>query len=61
MRQKKPFITPAILQELSLLGESPILQGSVASDMTVTATGQEVEDYDFGSANTEGFNHTWGN
>ena len=57
MKQKKTFITPAVLQALSLHGETPILTGSVADQTTVTATGQEVEDYDW---NDSSFNHTWG-
>ena len=57
MKQKKTFITPAVLQALSLHGETPILTGSVADQTTVTATGQEVQEYDFES-NT--FNHEWG-
>ncbi len=57
MKQKKTFITPAVLQALSLRGETPILAGSVAEQTTVTATGQEVQEYDF---NENTFNHEWG-
>ena len=59
MRQKRPFIPPAIRQELTLLPDSPILQGSVVDTTTVTATGQEVQTYDFGDTNPGGFNHQW--
>ena len=58
MKQKKTFITPAVLQALSLHGETPILAGSVAEQTTVTATGQEVQEYNFGDEST--FNHEWG-
>ena len=58
MKQKKTFITPAILQALSLHGETPILTGSVAEQTTVTATGQEVQDYDWSDSS---FNHNWNN
>ncbi len=58
MEQKKTFITPAVLQALSLHGETPILTGSVAEQTTVTATGQEVQEYDFSDESP--FNHEWG-
>ena len=44
---------------MSFLPDSPILQGSVADTTTVTATGQEVQTYDFGESNPGGFNHEW--
>ncbi len=53
---KRLFIKPAILRELDLLGDGPILQGSVSDNTTVVSTGQEVKDYDF-SGDT--FNHQW--
>ena len=56
MKQKKTFITPVVLQALSLHGETPILAGSVAEQTTVTATGQEVKDYDWSDSS---FNHNW--
>ena len=59
MKQKKQFTRPAILQELSLLPETPILQGSTSDNVTIATTGQEVKDYDFSPDNAGGFNHDW--
>ena len=56
MKQKKQFTRPAILQELSLLPETPILTGSAADNVTVYSTGQEVENHDFSKGD---FNHEW--
>lgn len=56
MRQKQQFIRPVILQELTLLSDSPILAGSVKNNVTIISTGQEVETYDFSD---EEFNHDW--
>lgn len=56
MKQKKQFTRPAILQELSLLPETPILAGSVVDNVTVYSTGQEVENHDFSG---DVFNHEW--
>ena len=56
MKQKKQFTRPAILQELSLLPDMPILAGSVVDNTTIVATGQEVENYDFSEND---FNHNW--
>ena len=55
MKQKKQFTRPAILQELSLLGESPILNGTVVDNTTIVSTGQEVQDWDF----ENDFDHNW--
>lgn len=57
MKQKKQFVRPAILQELSLLPDTPILQASVVDDTTIVSTGQDVENYDFGTDQT--YNHQW--
>ena len=56
MKQKKQFTRPAVLQELSLLPDSPILAGSVVDNTTIVSTGQEVEQHDFSG---EDFNHNW--
>ena len=56
MKQKKQFIKPAVLQEITLLPDTPILQASIVDQTTVTATGQEVVHYDFSN---DAFNHTW--
>lgn len=56
MAMKKLFIKPAILRELELLGDGPILQGSVSDNTTVVSMGQEVKDYDISDGN---FNHQW--
>ena len=53
---KKQFVKPAILQEVTLLPESPILAGSVVDNTTIVSTGQEVKTHDFSDAS---FNHNW--
>ena len=58
MKKKQQFVKPAILQELTLLPETPILVASVSDTTTVRTTGQQTESIDW-SDNT--FNHTWGN
>jgi len=58
MKQKKHFIRPAVLQELNILPETPILAASIVEQTTVTTTGQPVETIDWeASGNT--FNHQW--
>ena len=57
MKQKKHFIRPAVLQELNILPETPILQASIVTSTTVTTTGQEIQDYNW---NDSSFNHDWG-
>ena len=57
MKQKKHFIRPAVLQELSILPETPILAASIVEQTTVTTTGQEIQDYNW---NDSSFNHDWG-
>ncbi len=57
LRSAVYYQKPAILQEFSIEMEAAILAGSVADKTSVETTGQEVEEYDFG---TDGFNHTWG-
>lgn len=56
MRTKRQFERPAILRELALTGDGPILQGSVADNTVIVSTGQAVEEHDFSGEN---FNHTW--
>lgn len=56
MMKRKTFIHPAILQELTLLPETPVLTGSVSDNTTVISTGQAVEEYDFSQ---DDFNHQW--
>ena len=56
MKQKLKFVKPAVLQELTLLPDSPFLQASVVDVTTVTTTGQEVETYDWSN---DTFNHDW--
>ena len=55
MKQKKQFTRPAILQELSLLPDSPILAGSVVDNTTIVSTGQEVQDWNYETD----FDHNW--
>jgi hypothetical protein len=56
MKQKKQFVRPAVLQELSLLPDMPILAGSLVDNATIVSTGQEVEEHDFSGSD---FNHDW--
>ena len=56
MKQKKQFVMPAVLQELSLLPDMPILAGSLVDNATIVSTGQEVEEHDFSGSD---FNHDW--
>ena len=56
MKQKKHFVRPAVLQELSLLPDMPILAGSLVDNATIVSTGQDVENYDFSG---DDFNHEW--
>ncbi len=58
MKQKKQFTRPAILQEFSLLPDTPILAGSVVDNTTIVSTGQTVENYDFSPEQSD-FNHDW--
>jgi len=55
MKQKKQFTRPAILQELSLLPDTPILAGSVVDNTTIVSTGQEVQDWNYETD----FDHNW--
>ena len=53
---KKQFVKPAVLGELALQGDKPILEGSVVDNTTIVSTGQAVENHDFSGS---GFNHQW--
>ena len=55
MKQKKQFTRPAILQELSLLPDTPILAGSVVDNTVIVSTGQEVQDWNYDTD----FDHNW--
>ena len=52
---KKTYVSPVILRQTSLAPRMELLAGSVET-MTVTSTGQDVENY--GTA-AQGFNHEW--
>lgn len=47
MEKKKQFVKPAVLEELILHLDRPILDGSVVDNATIISTGQEVETHDF--------------
>lgn len=47
MNKKLTYQTPRVLTEVGVLLERDFLRGSVVDQMTVIATGQEVEVYDF--------------
>ena len=57
MKVKKQFVRPFVLQEVTLLPGTPILQGSVSDNTTVTSMGQQVEFKEFDDY--ENFNHNW--
>lgn len=57
MKQKKQFIKPEILRVLSLLGDGPILKGSVVNNAVVVSAGQTVTDIDV-PEDTD-WNHQW--
>ena len=57
MKQKKQFIKPEILRELSLLGDGPILKGSVVNNAVVVSAGQEVEEIDL--TPSQDWNQPW--
>ncbi len=52
---KKAYVSPAILRQVDLAPRTELLAGSVET-MTVTATGQEIDNY---GDSDHGFNHTW--
>lgn len=57
MKQKQLFVKPVVLQEVTLLPGSPILQGSVSDNTTVISMGQQVEFVDVDDP--QYFNHNW--
>lgn len=57
MKQKKSFVKPVVLQEVTLLPGSPILQGSVSDNTTVISMGQEVVRMEVDDPTS--FNHNW--
>ena len=56
MKKKKQFVRPAVLQDLSLLPETPILAGSVVDNVTVVSAGQSVTDI---NADDQDWNKKW--
>ena len=56
MKKKKQFVRPAVLQDLSLLPETPILAGSVIDNATIVSAGQPVEDI---NAADQDWNKKW--
>ena len=56
MKQKQQFVRPAVLQELALLPESPILNGSVVDNAVIVSNGQAVEEIDY---DTPDWNQEW--
>jgi hypothetical protein len=59
MKQKYHYDSPAIVRVIQLHTTGELLSGSVVDNANIRAVGQEVQDYDFTSGNTDGFNHTW--
>lgn len=57
MKKKQQFIKPEILREVALLGDGPILAGSIVDDKFVLETaGQQVNNID---ADTQDWNNAW--
>ena len=56
--KKTKYVSPVVLQSVSLEMEEGILAGSVANNASVQTTGQEVVTYDFSPSSTT-FNHEW--
>ena len=59
MKQKYHYDSPAIVRVIQLHTTGELLSGTVVDNANIRAVGQEVQDYDFTSGNTDGFNHTW--
>ena len=53
MKLKKPFVTPRVVQEVSIQLERDLLAGSVQNALTLESMGIGVDYYDF-SEETEG-------
>ena len=56
MKNSSSYQSPRVLQEVSVRVEKSFLTASVVDTAVVTSVGQEVEEYDFTSAD---FNHQW--
>ncbi len=59
MKRKKQFVTPRVIQEVSIQLEKDLLGGSVQNALTLKSMGIEVEDYDFSDGNTDGYSVYW--
>lgn len=61
MKRKKQFVTPRVVQEVSIQLEKDLLGGSVQNELTLRSMGIEVENYDFsGPENSEsGYSVYW--
>ena len=57
MKKKQQFIKPEILREVALLGDGPILAGSVVNNATVVSAGQTVHEMNYD--NTQEWNQEW--
>ena len=47
MIKNNTYQTPTVLKEVDVLIERDFLAGSVVDNLTIVATGQEVEEYNF--------------
>ena len=59
MKRKKQFVTPRVLQEVSVQLERDLLGGSIQNDLTLKSMGMAVENYDFSEDNPEGYSVYW--
>jgi hypothetical protein len=58
--KKTKYVSPVVLQSVSLEMEEGILAGSaITSSTNVQTTGQEVVTYDFTPSSSSPFNHEW--
>ena len=55
------YQTPAVKREIRIRLTGQILGGSLVDKANIVSKGQDVENLDFSSGNTEGFNHMWEN
>ena len=54
--EKRNYLAPRVLQEVSVSVEKAFLEASLVDTAVVTYVGQEVEEFDF---DTDQFNHQW--
>lgn len=56
MKKRKLYESPAHLREINVYACLGVLSCSIVDNASITSTGQQVDNYDFGGAD---FNHNW--